>query len=532
MASKLSWEPSQQLIYSPATTEVGPCFAVYNGVLFATWRGSGGDEHIYYSTYDGRFWSPQAGIREGQSTVGASLATYKGQLWAVCRGRSGPGNERLWFTHHNGREWAEWRATDLWTSTGASLSMFRGDLYAVGKGEKGDDKMWYANFDGATWTRIGNIPAPAQTSARPATAVMNVQGSQKLVAAWKGPYDEENLWYSTFDGTVWTPQQPIPNAKSSDAPSLTTLNGKIYAAWKGPDEDEKIWLATFDGQTWSPPTIIPSQFGGSFAPSLVVFHDQLYAAWKGRTGDSRIWWTRASVSTPHEIPPPREPSPLPPPQAPHIENLHLHDSPPVNPLPPTSSASGQPILPAAPATAGLVQPTPSPYGHSAQPSLSAPSAPGAPPEMTPSPYGHSVQPHVSSPPASEPPSAPKTSPSPYGHSPPPTLSGGPAPAPPSSPPTHVPVLTASPAIPDPVVTQPVAAAPSASQPAAAPQSGASPPSQSVSPLPAAHVPQQPTQSNPFKRDFGLSDIKKGLQLGVEQGKAEFSERWTKFNKKK
>jgi len=512
MASTLSWEPSQQLIYSPATTEVGPSFAVYNGLLFATWRGSGSDEHIYYSTYDGRFWSPQGSIREGQSAVGASLATYKGQLWAVCRGRSGPGNERLWFTHHNGHEWAEWRATDLWTNTGASISMFRGDLYAVGKSEKGDDKIWYANYDGATWTRIGNIPSPAQTSARPATTVMNVQGSHKLVAAWKGPYDEETLWYSMFDGTVWTPQQPIPKAMSSDAPSLTTFNGKVYAAWKGPDEDEKVWLATFDGQTWSPPTIVPCQFGGSFAPSLVVFQDQLYAAWKGRTGDSRIWWTRASVATPHEIPPSREPSPLPPAQAPHIENLHLHDSPPVNPLPPTSS----------------------PYGHSAEPTISAPSAPAAPPaappEMTPSPYGHSAQPNISSLPASEPPPAQMT-PSPYGHSSPPTLSGGPAPAPPSSPPVHAPALTASPAIPEPVVTQPVAGAPLASHPAAAPQSG-SPPSPAVSPLPAAYVPQQPTQSGPFKKDFGLSDIKKGLQLGMEQGKAEFSERWSKFNKKK
>jgi hypothetical protein len=64
----------------------------------------------------------------------------------------------------------------------------------------------------------------------------------------------------------------------------------------------------------------------------------------------------------------------------------------------------------------------------------------------------------------------------------------------------------------------------------------------VSAIPAAYVPQQSAQAgygyippsssqSPYKKDYGLSDLKAGFKTAMEQGKEEFSGRWSKYKNK-
>ena len=186
--------------------------------------------------------------------------------------------------------------TGIHSSVGASLAVFRGVLHAAGKGVEGDEGIWHATFDGSTWARPKPVPSPATTSARPSLTVWSDGPEQKLVMAWKGGSDEHTIWYSTFDGSCWSPQQPIPNATSNDGPALVFFQGAIYAAWRGSGDDERMWYASYNGTSWTNPELLPNPFAhGSLGPALVVFHDQLYAAWKGREGDGRVLWTRTAT---------------------------------------------------------------------------------------------------------------------------------------------------------------------------------------------------------------------------------------------
>src|SRR5580698_2638166 len=58
MSNILSWE-DQDAIASPVATDTGPSLAVFNNLLYAAWKGSNGDERIWYSSYDGTSWAPQ-----------------------------------------------------------------------------------------------------------------------------------------------------------------------------------------------------------------------------------------------------------------------------------------------------------------------------------------------------------------------------------------------------------------------------------------------------------------------------------------
>lgn len=268
--------------------------AVYNGRLYAAWKGSSGDTKIWYSTFDGVSWSPQQVIPCTATTIGGSLAVFHGKLCVLYRGAK---SDNVWFTSFNGNSWDESDcATGFHSSVGASLAVFRGALHAAGKGVEGDDGIWHAIYDGSTWAKSCSVPTPAATSARPSLAVWNDGLGQKLFMAWKGSNGDERIWHSTFDGSVWTAPETIPNAASSDGPALVLFQGAIYAAWRGPGDDERIWYASYNGTSWTNPELLTNPFAvGSLGPALVVFHDQLYAAWKGGEGDSRILWTRASV---------------------------------------------------------------------------------------------------------------------------------------------------------------------------------------------------------------------------------------------
>jgi hypothetical protein len=102
-----------------------------------------------------------------------------------------------------------------------------------------------------------------------------------------------------MSGLSWNPQQAIlPGVVvSSVGPSLALFGTQLYAAWKGGGDDEQIWYSHFDGSSWAQPRVIlPGTVASSVGPSLAVFNGRLYAAWKGGGSDERIWWSVALLS--------------------------------------------------------------------------------------------------------------------------------------------------------------------------------------------------------------------------------------------
>ena len=95
-------------------SSIGPTLRVgFGGRLYEAWKGLGADQQLYYSSFDGVNWTPQAQIPGAASNVGASLATFENKLcaaWSTSpqfpEGSGGPWAEQLAYSSSLGSGWA------------------------------------------------------------------------------------------------------------------------------------------------------------------------------------------------------------------------------------------------------------------------------------------------------------------------------------------------------------------------------------------------------------------------------------------
>jgi hypothetical protein len=91
----------------------------------------------------------------------------------------------------------------------------------------------------------------------------------------------------------FAPQQKLPGVATSVGPALAAFGNRLYAAWKGMDNDQDIYWSSFDGTSWSAQHKVPG-VGTSVRPALAVFSNHLYMAWKGMDNDQNIYWTAST----------------------------------------------------------------------------------------------------------------------------------------------------------------------------------------------------------------------------------------------
>ena len=164
-----------------AITSVGPSLAVFNGRLFAAWKGGGSDQSIYFASFDGSNWT---------------LPTLF------------PG---------------------VGTSHGPAIISAFGTLLAAWKGIEGDSGIYYSTFDGRGWASQKGIEHAA-TAVGPSLVVMG-----RVFAAWRGAGADDQLYWSSYDGGPrWTGQTPLLNARSAEGASLAAVNGWLFACWFSP----------------------------------------------------------------------------------------------------------------------------------------------------------------------------------------------------------------------------------------------------------------------------------------------------------
>ena len=115
----------------------------------------------------------------------------------------------------------------------------------------------------------------------------------------------KKIWYSSWNGEIWAPQQFLQNGSSifgtSVGPSLILVAFgdqalRPLAAWKGEDNDERIWYSYYSSSGWTEQQYIPG-VGTSVGPSMASIDvEDIILAWKGVAGDTRLWWTSALFS--------------------------------------------------------------------------------------------------------------------------------------------------------------------------------------------------------------------------------------------
>jgi hypothetical protein len=273
----------------------------FNGLLYAAWKGEVGDNRLFYSSFNGTAWAPQASI-PGNSSVGPSLAEYGGAMYGAWKGEGS--DERLFYSKFSGSAWApQVMIAGVGSSSGPALASLGNKLYAAWKGMGSDQAIYYASFNGANWTAQAVIPGVA-TSVGPSLAFYN----NRIYAAWKGMNNDQGIYYASFNGTGWSPQTVIPNVASSVGPSLAGFNGKLYAMWKGESGDEALYSASFNGATWSAQAVIPN-VASSLGPAAAQYEPHgrmpirlgdpgsLYLMWKGADANQQLWYASFDGST-------------------------------------------------------------------------------------------------------------------------------------------------------------------------------------------------------------------------------------------
>ena len=165
------------------------------------------------------------------------------------------------------------------------LAVFNNLLYMAWKGMERDDRIFYTTFNGTAWAPQQLIPNIA-TSSGVSLAVYN----NELYMAWKGMNADQGIYWSRFNGTSWTPQQLVGGVGTSTGPRLAVYAGKLYMAWKGIEGDQRLFWSAYNGTSWSPQQQIPG-VASSVGAALATFGNLLYAAWKGEFGDQGIYWS-------------------------------------------------------------------------------------------------------------------------------------------------------------------------------------------------------------------------------------------------
>jgi hypothetical protein len=237
---------------------------------------------------------------------GPALATYDGLLYAAWQGQSSPNH--IWYATFNGTSWsqqAEVPHAETNQDTGPSLGVYDGDLYLAWQGQSSPYHIWYAAFNGSTWTSQAEVP----------NALVNVSSTVGLASyngdlylAWTGQSSPYNLWYADFNGTTWSGQAKIPSATSTGhfsyaTSALVSYGGLMYAMWPT-GGNAVLKYAAFDG-SWSAPLTVPdSSVLNEGGPAVTVLGSKMYASWDSQNTSTVDWvsFTGAAWSTPKEIP--------------------------------------------------------------------------------------------------------------------------------------------------------------------------------------------------------------------------------------
>jgi len=164
-------------------TSSTPSATAFNGLLYAAWRGVGGNDGIYYATLNtANGWSGQT------------------------------------------------RIPNVGTSTGVALTAFDNRLYAVWKGVGSDDGIYFASMNASnTWTSQTKIPGVG-TGSIPSVAIFN----GKLYAAWKGIGSNDSIYFASMDSqNHWNGQNRIAGVGTETGVSLSTFGDRLYSVWKG-----------------------------------------------------------------------------------------------------------------------------------------------------------------------------------------------------------------------------------------------------------------------------------------------------------
>jgi hypothetical protein len=278
---------------SPFGISGSPALAVYRNTLHLVNEGRGNDGWVWHATRSGTTWSGHAQLLDAENktigTTGApALAVYGGKLHCIRQGR---GNEGwLWHSALSDGTWSkdellrDANGNTVGVSGSPALAVYNGELHCVHQGRGNDGRLWWTRFNGTVWSADKLVPkddTPYSISGSPALVVF----AGKLLCL----HEIQVVRYKSDESTIYI-----------------TDNGTIGIGGSAPDgaynaADGYLSLASFDGTGWSHSGRVSSgsnnQFGTSGA-GLAVHGGKLFCIREDRGNAGRMRMCTAAFGTP------------------------------------------------------------------------------------------------------------------------------------------------------------------------------------------------------------------------------------------
>lgn len=126
----------------------------------------------------------------------------------------------------------------------------------------GDAGICWTSFNPVreTWSMPATLLGDRGTTHAPAL----VGAGGELLMAWKGQADNQQIYWSSGDGTTWSDPQAVPDAYTTAAPALGTIGGQAVLAWTWGGGAQ--WTSYYGGG-WSAPAPI---FGARADTALAI----------------------------------------------------------------------------------------------------------------------------------------------------------------------------------------------------------------------------------------------------------------------
>lgn len=256
-----------------------PAVAFFNGRYYLAWTGTKSAHpyiHLIRSTDStGAYWGDHLRFDgdhpsrpEAKSSEGPTLLAANGKLHIVWVGTNKPGNFR-WITSTNGTSWGDKRIlTDparVRESNHRPAVAFHGNRYYLAwtgtnsahpyvhmiRSTDASGTSWgdHVRFDGGSSIR-------PEAKSRDAPTLLSANG--KLHIVWVGTNQPGRFrWITSPDGTVWQDKRILADAgqtrESNHAPAITYHNGRYYLFWVGYGSEQKIHVlrsTNSSGSSW------------------------------------------------------------------------------------------------------------------------------------------------------------------------------------------------------------------------------------------------------------------------------------------
>jgi len=214
------------------------------------------DYDLYYSQNDGSGWTEAVNISNqhlGADACYSSMVVdsrdYVHLVWDMS---TGPGNWDIFYSYFNDTIWS----TPYQISSSPYDDAFpalaidhNNNLHLVWRKRMMDGPIMYSRHNGISWTQpeaIAFIPGGQSTGP---CIVVNSQGYPCIV------WHCGNVYYATFNGVTWSKPLNLSNTVESSAYASMAVDfrNNLYVVWSEKTNvmNREIYYRTYNGSTWS-----------------------------------------------------------------------------------------------------------------------------------------------------------------------------------------------------------------------------------------------------------------------------------------